>query len=530
MTAIAPQTEIRLLKCPLELSDLNQITFSNAAAQYTYFNSLPHLTVDNATYVRRDGYIRYPVQYDDLVHYNYVMYQNEAYSDKWFYAYIERMEYISDGMTAIYIKTDCFQTWQFDLEYKRTFVEREHTNDDTIGSNIVDEGLQLGEFVCNTGDTGSIEFGSGPEGDANLLCFQVTELVSGLGSAANTRRYAGIYSGLYMFGVRPQYADQVIDAYASDGKSDNIIAIFYAPGKFFDARVQTSSLPGQVGTIYYSPVTPGEYSTLLTQPTTVAINTTIDGYIPKNNKLFTSPYNYIHFTNNSGSDVEYHYEDFKNNTAKFFVSGSICQGCSIKLTPVDYKGHAEAYAFGINAGKLPQCAWAKDYYTNWVTQNAANHAMTMLSAGASVLTAPPTAQGLMNAGVSAFNSIGNMMAEYYKAERMPNQAAGNVNSGDLNFSARRYFFHYGRMHIKAEIAKSIDEYFSMYGYKTKRVKVPNITGRTNWNFVKTIGCYIAGNIPQEDMSTIKEMFDSGITFWHNPSTFMDYSQNNSIVV
>ena len=86
------------------------------------------------------------------------------------------------------------------------------------------------------------------------------------------------------------------------------------------------------------------------------------------------------------------------------------------------------------------------------------------------------------------------------------------------------------MSIKAEYARIIDEYFSAYGYKTNRVKVPNVTGRTNWNFVKTIGCYIAGDIPQEDMAKIKEMFDAGVTFWHNPATFMDYSQSNSIVV
>ena len=61
------------------------------------------------------------------------------------------------------------------------------------------------------------------------------------------------------------------------------------------------------------------------------------------------------------------------------------------------------------------------------------------------------------------------------------------------------------------------------------VKIPNITGRTNWNFVKTVNCNITGDIPQEDVQTLKNMFDEGETFWHNPSTFLDYSQTNSIV-
>ena len=118
MAVITPQTEIRLLKCPLELSDLNQLTFSNATAQYNYFNSLPKVIADNATYQRKDGFIRFPAEFDEIVEYNYVMYQNEAYSNKWFYAYIDHMEYLSNGSTAVYIKTDVFQTWQFNITFK----------------------------------------------------------------------------------------------------------------------------------------------------------------------------------------------------------------------------------------------------------------------------------------------------------------------------------------------------------------------------------------------------------------------------
>ena len=84
------------------------------------------------------------------------------------------------------------------------------------------------------------------------------------------------------------------------------------------------------------------------------------------------------------------------------------------------------------------------------------------------------------------------------------------------------------MSIRQEYARCIDDYFSMFGYKTNRVKIPNITGRTNWNYVKTLGCNIIGDVPQGDMQEIKSIFNNGVTLWHNPSTFMDYSQNNAI--
>ena len=35
------------------------------------------------------------------------------------------MNYVNDGLTEISIMTDVFQTWQFDITWKASFVERE---------------------------------------------------------------------------------------------------------------------------------------------------------------------------------------------------------------------------------------------------------------------------------------------------------------------------------------------------------------------------------------------------------------------
>ena len=85
------------------------------------------------------------------------------------------------------------------------------------------------------------------------------------------------------------------------------------------------------------------------------------------------------------------------------------------------------------------------------------------------------------------------------------------------------------MSVREEYAKIIDQYFSMYGYSINEVKLPNITGRSNWNYVKTIGANIEGDIPEGDINEIKSLFNNGITLWHNTSTYLDYSQNNAII-
>ena len=67
MSAITPQTDVYLLKVPLEIDNENQLTFSNATAQFNYFNGLSDkLLLDNFTYQRKDGVIRVPYGIDDI--------------------------------------------------------------------------------------------------------------------------------------------------------------------------------------------------------------------------------------------------------------------------------------------------------------------------------------------------------------------------------------------------------------------------------------------------------------------------------
>lgn len=534
MAVITPQTDVYLLKVPLEIDNINQLTFASKQAQFNYFNSLPKIAVDNFTYQRKDGTIRYGANFDDLIGYNYCMYRNDAYSDKWFYAFISSTEYLNDSVTAISIKTDVWQTWQFDLDFKRTFVEREHVNNDAIGVNTISEGLELGDYVINSSTTlkpnrtVTDHDGQAIQGLKYPIFFQVSELVSGISVAYTqwSQGYNGVFSGLYYFAVTSyDAARSLIKRYDDNGKGDAIIALFLAPVEF----LQGAKKFGELGYNIYIPQDTGRVTTLL-EATTIARPTTINGYAPKNNKLFTYPFSYIYATNNTGIDTEFRYEDFINAVPKFYMAGALGQGCSVKLCPSSYKSrgeNVEVFEYGISGAKYPICAWASDYYTNWVTQNAMNMGISV-------------AQGVLSAGVNAsygnyvgaasnlLSSVGGVMAQVNQAKIIPDQAKGNTNSSDLLIGWERYYT-LDCMSVRAEVARTIDDYFTMFGYKVNRVKVPNITGRRNWNYVKTIGCYIAGNIPQGDMQEIKDMFNSGVTLWHNPATFADYSQNNDII-
>lgn len=541
MAVITPQSDVMLVKVPLEIDNNNQLTFANATAQFNYFNSLPKISYDDFTYIRKDGVLRIPAVMDDILSYNYVMYRNDAYSSKWFYAYITGMEYVNDSVTDVSIATDTFQTWQFDLSYKRTFVEREHVNDDTAGTHTLPENLETGEYVKNY----AIATPEIAPSDI-MFCVGVSDVIGTL-SPKPASTINGLPNGLfYIFTESTADLHSIADMYDWAGKADAIYTMFVFPkillytGSTYAYQSATWSYSdaghSQVLNSLYVPTTSSGVGQIATNYTISKPDKIANTYTPKNKKLLCYPYCFLNVTNNSGTTVEYRYEDFNGNP-KFNVDGVLSVGCATKLYPINYKKMEltgdNTYDYGLNGGKYPSVSWNSDSFTNWITQNSvnmnANVGIRALTAGMGAVGFGGIGGALATAGGTALFNIAQNVKETVQASRMPDQARGNLNVGDLNYSKHKNSFTFLPLSIKPEYAKVIDDFFSMFGYKVNEVKVPNITGRRNWNYVKTVGCYIEADIPQDDLQQIKLMFDKGITFWHNPATFCDYSQNNDII-
>lgn len=535
-----PITKVYLLSVPLESDYKNTFYFANASAQQTYFQSkvVASYNYSDFTYQRKDHIIRIPTIYDNIYNCNYVMYQNSKYSNKWFYAFITKMEYINDGRTDIHIETDVIQTWLFDYTLKASFVEREHTNNDSVGSNTVPENLETGSYIsCKLQPTQGFSLTSSD------CCFviAVSELILGLSYATFQ---SIIPMGLYYIGCTTQGGIRdFVKAYDEAGKGEAINSIFVAPKSFF----------GSWRTITYDGDTfDGQFSLTMTYETTHTVEVTKvnylgNDYVPRNNKLLTYPYTFLQVSNNSGSIVNYNWENFNllsiadEGRIEFHVIGTITPGCSYRAYPINYNNILNDLDDGINLGKLPIGSWTSDVYTNWLTQNGVNIAGITLNAeqkgivGGALMTGLGLGQllggNMFGAGTmaSGLGQIANAVQENYRHSLIPDQTGGNVNCGDVNYQFEITGLHFKRMSIKNEYARIIDGYFDMFGYKTNTVKVPNSNHRARWWYTKTIDVNIDGNIDNNDMQKIKSCYNNGITFWRNPSEIQNYSLSNPIV-
>ena len=542
---ITPNSDIILIKSPLKLDKYNQITFSNATLQYNYFHGLPKLEYDDCTYQRKDGVIRYATNsnltFEDLLQYNYCMYRNTSYDSKWFYAFVTDVTYVNDGMTEVKIETDHFQTWQFELQYKNSFIEREHVSDDTIGSHTLPEQLETGEYVCNSvGNLWS-------NGKNCYVAAMVTVIPDGLTVNTFHTRYGGVFCGGTII-VFQDYlsACNFTRAYDLVDKPDAITSMFMIP----------KSLCGSIGendwvlcgmthdghTINFSCAVPDytDQETLLST-TNISIPSTLNGYSPRNNKLFTWPYSYFYVSNTVGSDVEYRYEEFVNNSPSFKTLGVLTIGGSIRAVPLNYKKLSDTassynhFNSGIAGAKYPVCGWTNDAFTNWLTEQSVNNTLGVAGGVAGIAVG-----GLMIAsGVGAVAGVGlvgggigsiiQTMKDIHQHSFIPPQTRGNTNTGDVAYASGSFEFPYYKMSIRYEYAKIIDDYFTMYGYKVNRLATPNIHKRSNWDYIKTIDVNLEGNIPERDLTEIRSLFDNGCTFWHTTTHYLDYSQTNSIL-
>lgn len=477
---------------------------------------------------------------------NYIALQNPYYSNKWFFAFIDNVEYSSEKSTIISYTVDEISTWWSYWTKKTCYVEREHVNDDTLGLHTIPEGLETGEYKINNVDYDTI--------NSNLTIIMATTQDPNDG-ISRVGKYNGIPAGVGYYryddmgtSTTPAPAGTLLYAMrqlAEDGASDAIVGMFLAP----------KWLCG--GTSSSAPIIVANSNSPITNYMYVPRITSLDGYTPKNKKCLCFPYCFIELSNNLGQANALYQEvwelDNNENAMQLSIVGALTPGCSIRCHPIRYNGSFTNYEEGISLGKFPQLNWNTDQYTNWLTQNGvsigaikldaqqAGMAGGLLQIGAGALlggagiAGGAGAESGVNNMISGVGEVFNTMKENYRHSLVPNTFSGSLNNGDVITSDSANRFYVYTKTVKREFAESIDSYFTRFGYKVNSLKVPNFTGRRYFNFVKIAGGEIVGyanndtvNVPESSMDIINKIFRKGTTIWHNHDNIGNYNLDNVI--
>lgn len=553
MAYVTPNSTLQLFKgIRLDNRYMHTIYFANEAAQNTWFTAkvTQPLTFNNLMYRRYDATsVKIEVDATSLLGVTYMRFKNTRASSKWFYAFVLSIDYVNENTSIIYYEIDVMQTWFIQNgSIPPCMVLREHANDDTFGINLEEE--PIGSSVYDMDFiTKSDEFNQYAV-VANVTGEPQDVYINGL-FCGSKHLFIGCNNDGQAAVVKTEL-ENLLGSWDEEQRSQNIIDLYTVPYWLYNQEQETHVI-------------------------NVTMPTPFDDYTPKNNKLYMYPYNYLMCTTHDGEIGTYRWEYFDgmqpSQTVQFKMYGTHIGGGQIICVPHDpYNGSVENWDAGVKMSNFPKNSFTFDAYQAWIASGgsskysenarllelkgaagAADMSATAINLVGDVVAGAAATVGAVAAGsfatgvpvitraaskvITDYSSMlkqeiaydearNKVNYEFKDAMYKPNTVVGN-DVPALAVGERELNFHFYSVHVRADEAKRIDDFFTVFGYTLKRVKTPNLTGRTYWNFVQTENCEVAGDMPASSRAAIAKIFDGGITFWHDGDNVGNYGQSVS---
>lgn len=463
------------------------LTFASATAQKAYFDTHRITQFDNIKPIR-DNVVRVNVPSTSIENASYCSFL-QSYSlngntyngaRRW-YAFITDMKYINALVTEITFEIDVIQSYLFYWTLGTSFVEREHVNSDGIGEWVLPEPVCLSESDYFYDWLDKVDFGSGNAHDIPIgiaVWFQD-------GSRIPSKQISGIFCGT-----------NVVVYQDNDTGRQQLASWLDSLGENIDKVININMIPFNGNNI----PTAGNFN-FSKNWNAKGIRNSYYGYNPKNNKCFTYPYHSCCIFNSRGECNEYKFELMNitnEGEASIHLQWAMSPDACVIATIDDYLDDPYARSSGaLTETGFPQCAWNVVSYQAWMSQICSD--VFGFAAGTVTLNAPST--------------VTNGMNLVFDLQNAPMKKAGTMCGCSTNFN--RMGFHIYQKCLQKDVIETVDNFFTRFGYKVDKLKIPNIRGREYFNYVKTRELNIRGNIGRVDLSKIKNIFNAGITFWHN---------------
>ena len=640
MAEIIPRGQIHLLKnVPLSPDYINTYWFASASQQYNYFQTqFSNVSFSNQYYQRKNrGWLRVEAYYKDVWNVSYMMFRNPpahelngstvarpGYEDKWWYCFVDKIDYINDKVVEIHYTLDVIQSYMFNVSYEDTYVDRCTQYTDTAGDNLIDEGLPVGDYIYS--NASALMFnGQTVSGNSHTLGDEMRPVIA----ATCDEQYKD---------TTDSTQEHPVHITTTELAGENTILLgckMIDPERFpkpSTAQAWLANMPGAkqsavLGIQMMPKVLADEnHGTAGSQSVYADVYpriTTLGNYTPTNKKLLTAPFNTLIIQSSDGASVVYDPFLFTNpSTAhRFWLDYVFTFPLQGILYPQNYK-NANPPTYALPLPNAPTCTWANDTFKAWAAMNTGYTALSIASSvcdiiGKVAITAltgmtAPIAAGMAGAGglLGAGGAAGALPASTSTAlsvgSSLPTASVGgaipvmgtvtggmgstfggstghitpgfdstryeisgggimgdlaNIQKNIINVSnakkvpdsfngsaaglaaiiAGNYGFFSAQRCIRADYAKQIDDYFTMFGYKQNKIMTishdnissPNphtsLHTRQRFTYIKTSNMDIRGSIPAEDKALYCAIFDRGIRFWSDRENIGSYVSNNSLL-
>lgn len=545
-----PDTKVRILrKVPLT-SDYNDVIWFVKSGetgvdsenirirQRDFFlqYSFPEATWDDFTFQRvESGQIQVPLYYEELDGCNYIMIQNTQKNTRWYYGFIDKIEYVNNGSCIINYTLDVFQCYQENIRFQEAFVERCHSQTDTFGENRVDENLELGPMIYATVN----KLPWPPD-----IAFKKLELLD----TDEQQHYEYIN-----WNVVVQFAESI------KNRPINIInllpsgirySVFNNTRSLRNVLNELQNLDSVIG-MFLCPQEASDYikdakGVNIINPEPVSKEFHVNrrnifgSYIPHNKKLLQYPYNYVTLSNGMGGNIDLKFEDsyYQNDRGdhdQFYYTVYMCADANdscylVPNTGGTARNEVPWTSYSLSLPSWPQCSLSTDTYKAWLAMNqgalqstTTQNISSLVGTATSMLGYSATGNVIgagaatVNFGMGVFQRAMSQSQRLRDVQSLPNKINGD-NINNLLLSTNNFHFYEYYNQITEESARRLDGFFDMFGYAQNKVMKINVLARPRYTFIKTAGCNVqttatTQSLPDWQRKMINTLMDRGVRFW-----------------
>ena len=532
MATVTPNGTIWLLKkIPFNNNYAHSVYFSSESNQRAYILDESRIVakLDDQNYVKSEvGKIKVKINPDVAEDVCYIAWKNADVGEaeaKYVYAFVTNIDMVSGNVCLVSYEVDVLQTYviQDRVTFGECLIERRHTTSDGVGDHLEPEPISFGDKVYDHEEIFSaIDSDYSEFRPVMWTTFDTADIAKAPNvPAKGMGRRVGSFQGLYCTVFSSYDSFRAFMDLIGDWNEEtynfimnNIVSVIAIPKIFApmsgEANAWSPLFPGNTS----DPDVNGSYRKDHTF--TKRVSGSLNGYTPKNNKLYTFPYNNFYLTNNDGGNQVFRYEYF-SGAMKFRAYAAVQPNFEIIVYPESYAGETASCDRGVSLAGYPQVPWMSSAYKQWLGTADLSYKMQGISTIAAGIISGMQGNAL-GVGMSVMN-LGRLQGSYSVEKNNAMQASNPTHMGASSaktIAGLKQVFGYQQC-VNSNDARRIDDYFTEFGYAEGKIATPNLTnGRKNQHYIKTAGCVIkSGSCPAEYCRKIESIFNSGITWWNS---------------